>query len=419
MVLANEFRHSTQVMSAAGVIASESTKFASLPAAAASTVSSTPDCAGVFAMSGDNDIDFSSSDASSDSEYSTAGPGDAATTADEARVAASAAAHTARALRRVERTPVGVGCGCSWTLEQSSDGLTWMLIQRGQHTGHTPGSEESNAHLPLPAEADRAAAAGVSIEDEDPAHAFNVYLGALHEARNARDKVRVYSDQEGKQLPGFANDPATSPGGVFRMRGGRHAITAAAASASAAAVVPEHSGCPPGRGANAPFVCICGHPRGELDGPTIHCMRAKTCPRGGIFHFATMESPDGCIRDVDLDAEGHFTCPPCKKEQEDEAAQLLNQAAAAELQEDAAIAVGFVEAVPIEELVAVASNGGAAPAINRRLAEARIVRGLPTHATAFRSWCTPDEVSDLRAARKRAKRGGVRISAEYVPLLEQ
>jgi hypothetical protein len=144
-----------------------------------------------------------------------------------------------------------------------------------------------------------------------------------------------------------------------------------------------------------------------------------TCPRGGIFHFATEDSPDGCVRSVDLDADGNFTCPPCKKEQEDEVAQNVGRAAAAELQEDAAVAAGFVEVVPAEEIAAATVDGAAGPTTNRRLAEARIARCLPTHASAFRSWCTPDEVSDIRAARRRAKRGGVRISAEYVPLLNQ
>lgn len=209
------------------------------------------------------------------------------------------------------------------------------------------------------------------------------------------------------------------------MRGGRHSITSASSSAAAAAATaPELSSCPPGRGTNAPHVCICGQPRVEFDagGPTIQCTRMKTCPRGGVFHFATDESPGGCVRDADLDADGNFTCPSCLKELEDEDARYAGIAAADDLQEDAVVAAGFVEVAPAADVNAMAVDCGSESgpsAISLRLADARLARGLPTHATAFRSWCTPDEVSDLRAARKRAKRGGVRISAEYIPLLNQ
>ena len=320
---------------------------------------------------------------------------------------------------------VGTGCGCSWVLEQSSGGLTWLLVQRGKHSGHVPGDEESNTHLPLPAEWEHSAAAGVSVEGEDPAHTADYYLGILHKARLERDAARVYSDLAGVPLPGFSrSDPAGSPSGKFRARGGHHlyrgvsACTATAASAAAASA--ESSVCPPGRGTNAPYVCICGQPRDALfDGPVIRCTRARTCLRGGVFHLATLESPDGCVAQSELDIDNSYTCAPCKMEQDEEECT-----AGMELQEDAAVFEAPVADDSSSELAAEA--GGATPGdksagtnVHRRLADARTARCLPTHATAFRSWCTPDEFSDLKAARARARRGGLRISAEYVPFLQK
>lgn len=366
----------------------------------------------------DSNIDDAESDASSHSSDMGASPSGAASAADEARVAASAAAHAGRAIRRAERTAVGVGCvsaGCSSTAVRSSrDGLTWMLIQRGNHTGHRPGVEESNAHLPLPAEWESAAAAGVSIEGEDPAQAANHYLDDLHKARLSRDTARVYSDLEGLPLPGFSrSDPASSPGGVFRARGGHHSVSMLPAVVAEAEVAAGPCDSPAGLGTNAPFFCICGQPRGTaLDGPLVRCTRARTCPRGGVFHLATVESPEGCVQQVDLDAEGNYTCLSCKAEEMEEAVR-------ADLQDDAAVAASFVAVTSADVRDEADAGDLNVLGLNRRLADARAARSLPTHATAFRSWCTPTEVSDLRAARNRAKRGGIRISGEYVPLLEQ
>lgn len=294
-------------------------------------------------IDGGSDDESDVSDASSDCSIPVASPDGITSVADEARVAASASVYTTRALRRSENTMVGVGCGCSWVLKQSSDRLTWFLIQHGKHTGHTPGDEESNSKLPLPAEWEHTASAGVTLENSDPAHAAHHYLGVLDAARLIRDRARVYSDQDGEPLPGFGHDHARSPGGVFRARRGRHLLIGEGAAAIALlSAASEQDDSPPGRGNNAPFVCICGQPRdAEWDGPLIRCTRARTCLRGGMFHLATLESPHGCVQQADLELDSTYTCPPCKKEMHEEEQQKQNLAVAADLQDDAAIAVGF------------------------------------------------------------------------------
>ena len=375
----------------------------------------------IIAVDNDSDLDSDGSDASTESSIPDAAPEGVTSIADEVRVAASASAHTSRALRRSERTVVGVGCLCSWILVQSRDGLTWLLIQRGEHTGHTPGDEESNFHLPFPAEWEHTAYAGVTIEDLDPSHTANHYLGVLHTARLIRDHARVYSDQSGDPLPGFGRrDHARSPEGVFRAQRGRHLIVGAgAATVSVSSAASEHSACPPGRGINAPCVCLCGQSRGEeWDGPVINCTRARTCLRGGVFHLATPDSPHGCVQQSDLELDSTYTCPPCKKDMREEQLQQDDLAVAAELRDDAALAAGFNDPAAAygEGDVGAAAADSSIPSL---LVAARSLRGLPTHAAAFRSWCTPEQFSDHRAALARSKRGGVRISRTYVAFLER
>jgi hypothetical protein len=387
--------------------------------------------AAVLAPTGVDAADFVDSDSgcsdvessASDHDISTPAHG-AASAADEARVAASAAAHTARAHRRNEITPVGVGCKCSWVLAQC--GRTWLLIQRGVHTGHTPGDEESNTHLPLPAEWERAAAAGLVIEDEDPVQAANHYLDILHEARLKRDNIRIYSDQDGEPLPAFGhNIPAQSPEGMFRAKRGAHLNPKNAAFVTAALNVSAESS-PPGRGSNAPFVCICRSPREVVvEGPVIYCTQAKFCLQGGVFHLATSDNPDGCVPQSDLDVDNSYTCTSCRRERQEH-----ERVAAALPQEDAVVASNFDDPASndAEDARSVAGDGASSAAGSalteptlrgRQLAAARTSRGLPTHATAFKSWCTPPEFSSLRSARARSKRGGVRISAEYIPFLKE
>ena len=381
-----------------------------------------------FGITCDSGDDFDEAEVSSEVESPVAGGDDDSTgpvciasAADEARVADSAAAHTGRAHRRSVPTEVGVGCRCAWFLEQSRDGLTWLLVQRGQHSGHTPGDEESNSHLPLPAEWEHAAAAGVSIEDEDPAQAADDYLLKLHEARLKRDKNRVYSDHDGEPLPGFGrHDFARSPKGMFRARGGRYDYSGVCATGTVQTTTTgasESSECPPGRGSNAPFFCICEVPRGTpLDGPIAKCTRARMCLKGGLFHLATPESPYGCIPHTELDVDETYTCASCKKELHD--AHLEEVV----LRDDAAVTAGFSDdavAQDSEVLDSVSATDAAISSLPTCLAAARTERGIPNFFTGFRSWCTAYEFSNITAARARAKRGGVRISAEFIPLLKR
>ncbi len=81
-------------------------------------------------VASDSDCNEFDSSSDSDARQEAGGAEGSARTSGGALVVASAVvAHTSRALRRSERTVVGVGCKYAWVLEQSRYSLTWMLSQ--------------------------------------------------------------------------------------------------------------------------------------------------------------------------------------------------------------------------------------------------------------------------------------------------
>ena len=148
-----------------------------------------------------------------------------------------------------------------------------------------------------------------------------------------------------------------------------------------------------------------------------------TCLRGGVFHLATPDSPHGCVQQSDLELDSTYTCLPCKNEVREEELQKGDLAVAAELRNDATVAAGFNDPAAAsgenEAGVVAADDAASASPGPSLLVAARPSRGIPSHATAFVSWLTPDQFSDHRAALARSKRGGFRISRTYVPFLEK